>query len=80
MISEGIMHLLTNILSDLPVISLGSNFSDGLNFLMQVIGFINVFIPLNKVLPILVMLILIRGFNIVMAVINWIIRLIPFIK
>ncbi|PWM28036.1 MAG: hypothetical protein DBX40_01830 [Clostridiales bacterium] len=79
MISEGIMHLLTNILSDLPVISLGSNFSAGLNFLMQVIGFINVFIPLNKVLPILVMLILIRGFNIVMAVINWIIRLIPFI-
>ena len=46
---------------------------------MQVIGFINVFIPLNKVLPILVLLILIRGFNIVMAVINWIIRLIPFI-
>ena len=33
MISEGIMHLLTNILSDLPVISLGSNFSAGLNFL-----------------------------------------------
>lgn len=79
MISESIMHLLTNILGNLPVISLSANFSDGLNFLSQVIGFINVFIPLNKVLSILVMLILIRGFNIVMAVINWIIRLIPFI-
>ena len=79
MISEGIMFLFSNILSGLPVISLASGFSAGLNFLTQVVGFINVFVPLNRILPILVMLIMIRGFNIVMSIVNWIIRLIPFI-
>lgn len=79
MISEGIMYLFSNILSSLPVIALASGFTAGLNFLTQVIGFINVFVPLDKILPILVLLILIRGFNIIMAIVNWIIRLIPFI-
>ncbi len=79
MISEGIMFLFSNILSGLPIISLASGFSAGLNFLTQVVGFINVFVPLNRILPILVMLIMIRGFNIVMSIVNWIIRLIPFI-
>ena len=79
MISEGIMFLFSNILSGLPVISLASGFTAGLNFLIQVVGFINVFVPLNRILPILVMLIMIRGFNIVMSIVNWIIRLIPFI-
>ena len=79
MISEGIMFLFSNILSGLPIIALASGFSAGLNFLTQVVGFINVFVPLNRVLPILVMLIMIRGFNIVMSIVNWIIRLIPFI-
>ena len=79
MISEGIMFLFSNILSGLPSISLASGFSAGLNFLTQVVGFINVFVPLNRILPILVMLIMIRGFNIVMSIVNWIIRLIPFI-
>ena len=79
MISEGIMFLFCNILSGLPIISLASGFSAGLNFLTQVVGFINVFVPLNRILPILVMLIMIRGFNIVMSIVNWIIRLIPFI-
>ena len=79
MLSEGIMFLFSNILSGLPIIALASGFSAGLNFLTQVVGFINVFVPLNRVLPILVMLIMIRGFNIVMSIVNWIIRLIPFI-
>ena len=79
MISEGIMFLFSHILSGLPIISLASGFSAGLNFLTQVVGFINVFVPLNRILPILVMLIMIRGFNIVMSIVNWIIRLIPFI-
>ena len=79
MISEGIMFLFSNILSGLPIISLASGFSAGLNFLTQVVGFINVFVPLNRILPILVMLIMIRGLNIVMSIVNWIIRLIPFI-
>ncbi|MCM1233376.1 MAG: hypothetical protein NC489_24940 [Ruminococcus flavefaciens] len=79
MISEGIIAIFERILNGLPVITMPDGFSAALVFLRNVVGYINLFLPINRLLPIIVLLIAVRNFNLVMAVVNWVIRLIPFI-
>lgn len=79
MISSAFVLLFIGILNGLPVISLPSGFMAALDFLKNVIGFINIFLPLSALLPIVLLIIALRNFNIIMAIVNWIIRLIPFV-
>ncbi len=79
MISEGIIAIFEGILNSLPVISLTEDFSSALDYLRNAVGYINLFFPLGRLFPIVFLLITVRNFNVVMAGVNWIIRLIPFV-
>ena len=79
MIGEAFIWIGLEILGLLPVIALPYGIAKGLTFLANVIGFVNIFLPIASLLPIILLIITIRKFNVVMAVVNWVIRLIPFI-
>lgn len=79
MIGEAFIWIGLEILGLLPVIALPVGIAKGLSFLTNVIGFVNIFLPLASLLPIILLIIAIRKFNIIMSVVNWVLRLIPFI-
>lgn len=79
MISEAFMDIFADILKNLPILELPVGFMVSLNYFSNVIGYVNVFLPVVRLLPILAMIVLVRRFNIVMSIVNWVIRLIPFI-
>ena len=79
MISEAFMDLFADILTALPVLELPTGFMASLNYFANVIGYVNVFLPVVRLLPVFALIVMIRRFDIIMSVINWIIRLIPFI-
>lgn len=79
MISEAFINLFQVILRTLPVVELPTGFMVSLDYFSNVIGYVNIFLPVVRLLPIVALIVLVRRFNIVTAIINWIIRLIPFI-
>lgn len=79
MISEAFLGIFRVILSTLPIVALPTGFMVSLDYFANVIGYVNVFLPVTRLLPIFAMIVLVRRFNIVTSIINWIIRLIPFI-
>lgn len=79
MISEAFFGIFKVILRTLPIVELPTGFMVSLDYFANVIGYVNVFLPVTRLLPILAMIVLVRRFNIVTSIINWIIRLIPFI-
>lgn len=79
MIADFFINFFQGILRNLPIVSLPEGMVVSLNYVKNVIGFVNVFLPVTRLLPIIAMIVLVRRFNIVTAIINWIIRLIPFI-
>ena len=74
MIGAGIYNLMINVLTGLPVLNIPYGFTQALSYLTNVVGFINVFLPLTSLVPIILLIIAVRNFNIVMSIINWIIR------
>lgn len=79
MLGEAVLKLFEGILRTLPILELPIGFRNSLDYFSNVIGYVNIFLPVTRLLPVLAMIVLIRRFNIVMSIINWIIRLIPFI-
>lgn len=79
MISDAFMSIFEDILILLPVLELPTGFMTSLDYFASVIGCVNIFLPVARLLPIFALIVLVRRFDTVMAVINWIIRLIPFI-
>ena len=79
MIGEAFLSIFLGILSGLPVITLPDGVSSALDFVTNVVGFVNIFVPLQAIVPIIILIIAVRRFNVVMSVVNWILRLIPFI-
>lgn len=79
MIGEAFINIGMFILESLPIVQLASGFLTSLDFLKNVIGFVNIFLPLGSLLPIIALIITIRNVNIVMSIFNWVVRFIPFI-
>ena len=73
------VNLFNVILRTLPILELPTGFRTSLSYFSNVIGYVNIFLPVARLLPVLAMIVLIRRFNIVMSIVNWVIRLIPFI-
>lgn len=79
MISEALIGLVNNLIAQFPIISLPDGFMQSLTFFSNVIGYVNVFLPVVRLLPVFALIVMVRRFDTVVAIINWIIRLIPFI-
>lgn len=79
MIGEGMFNLFSVVISSLPIISIPTGFVYAINFIQMVIGYVNYFLPVADLIPIIALIIVIRNFNISMAILNWVIRLVPFI-
>lgn len=79
MISEALLDLVNSLIAKFPVIALPYGMMQSLSFFSNVIGAVNVFLPVVRLMPILALIVAVRRLDIVVAIINWIIRLIPFI-
>lgn len=66
------------ILADAPVLSIPDGYEVALNLFSSLVGYINIFIPLSRVAPILLLVIAIRNWNIMIALLRFILRLVPF--
>lgn len=78
MIGELLFGLFYGLLTVCPVLALPVGFVKGLGFLTEVVGFINIFVPLVRLAPVVSFIVLIRNWNILVAVLRFVLRFIPF--
>lgn len=79
MVIEALLELVMDLVAQFPVVTLPDGFMQSLNFFSNVIGTVNVFLPVVRLLPVFALIVMVRRFDMVVAVINWVIRLIPFV-
>lgn len=77
MIANGMISVLSYFMSFLPVLSLPSGVGQAIGWLTAVCGYINIFIPLASIAPIIGMIILVRNWFIVHSIIRFVMRFIP---
>lgn len=75
MIGNAFASIIMLVLDALPVLSLPSGYEKAMDFVANVIGFVNIFLPLKSLVPIVLLIMLVRKFNIGLAIIRWL----PFI-
>lgn len=79
MIAEFFVNLASGVLTGMPVLSIPDGFSNALTLFSSLVGYINVFVPLTRVAPILGLIVLIRNWNIVISILRFVLRFIPFV-
>lgn len=79
MLGDLVANLLYGILAVCPVLALPVGFVKGLGFLTDVIGYINVFIPVIRLAPIVGVIIMVRNWSIFVSLLRFVLRFIPFI-
>jgi len=79
MIAEFFVNLLSGALEGLPVLAIPDGFNSALTLFSSLVGYINVFVPLARVAPILGLIVLIRNWNIVISILRFVLRFIPFV-
>lgn len=79
MLGDFLVTLFYGFLTVCPVLALPVGFAKGLGFLVTVIGYINVFVPLIKLAPIVALIIMVRNFKITIAILRFVLQFIPFI-
>lgn len=79
MIANFGIGLISRFIALMPVIALPDGISAAFNLLSNLIGYINIFVPVAALAPVLALIILVRNWNIVMAVIRLVLRFIPFL-
>lgn len=78
MIVEFFVNLFYGLLLEFPVLALPVGFVEGMSFLSGIIGYIGFFLPLQRLAPILALVVMVRNWNIVVAILRFILRFIPF--
>lgn len=79
MIGDFFVDLVASFLVDAPVLSIPDGFSSALTLFSSLVGYINVFVPLARLAPILGLIVLIRNWNIVVSIVRFVLRFIPFV-
>ena len=74
MIGEAIINIVSLVIDMLPIIDVPSGFDKAFEWLGNVIGFINIFLPIQSLAVIIGLIILVRNFNIVLSVVMWVLR------
>lgn len=78
MIAEFFLNLVNGVLVTCPVLALPLGFAEGISFFISIVGYINIFLPLVRLAPIFALIVLIRKWNIAVAILRFILRFIPF--
>ena len=78
-IAEFFLNLVNGVLVTCPVLALPVGFAEAISFFISIVGYINIFLPVARLAPVLALIVLIRKWNIVIAVLRFILRFIPFI-
>lgn len=79
MIANWFIAFVSGFLAPISVVALPSGFSAALGILSDLIGFINIFVPILRIVPIVGLILLVRNWRIVVALLRLILRFIPFI-
>ena len=79
MIGEFLSNLFYGFLTTCPVLSLPVGFVKGVAFLIDIVGLINVFVPVIRLAPLLSLIILVRNWKITISLLRFLMRFIPFI-
>ena len=66
-------------MAKLPVLAIPEGFDAALTLVSSLVGYINIFVPLIRIAPILGLIVMIRNFNIVVALFRFVLRFIPFV-
>lgn len=77
MVADFFINLIRGFFSVCPVISLPTGAAAALTFATSVVGYINVFLPLARLAPIVVFILLVRYFRLVVAAIRFVLMFIP---
>lgn len=78
MIADFFANLVQGFLVDAPILAIPDGFETALTLFSSLVGYINIFVPLTRVAPILFLIVTIRNWNIVVAIIRFVLRFIPF--
>lgn len=79
MIADFFINLVYGVLTLCPVLALPLGFYEGVSFFISIVGYINIFVPLVRLAPIVGLIVLVRNWNIVIALLRFVLRFIPFI-
>lgn len=79
MISDFFVNLVSGVLADAPVLAIPDGFESALELFSSLVGYINIFVPLARVAPILFLVVAIRNWNIIIAILRFVLRFIPFV-
>lgn len=79
MIAEFFINLVNGFLVGFPILALPVGFVEGISFFITIVGYINIFVPLVRLAPVIALIVLIRNWNIVVSILRFILRFIPFI-
>lgn len=79
MVGELFMGMVNGFLAMFPILSLPVGFAEGVGFLISIAGYLNIFLPLLRLAPILGLIVMIRNWNIMIALLRFLLRFIPFL-
>lgn len=79
MISDFFVNLVNGALVACPVLALPVGFTQALDVFCSLISFVNIFVPLIRVAPIFLLIVAIRNWNIIISILRFVLRFIPFV-
>lgn len=79
MIADFFVNMFYGFLTACPILALPVGFAEAAGFFIRIVGYINIFLPLVRLAPILGFIVLVRNWNIAIAVLRFVLRFIPFI-
>lgn len=79
MIADFFVNLTNNLLIELPVLAIPIGIDEAFDLVASLVGYINIFVPLARVAPILALIVMIRNYSIMVALFRFVLRFIPFV-
>lgn len=79
MIADFFVNIFYGSLVACPVLALPVGFVEAGGFFIRIVGYLNIFLPLVRLAPVLGLIVMVRNWNIVIAILRFILRFIPFI-
>lgn len=79
MIADFFINLVKGFISTLPIVSLPTGTAAAFTYLVSIVAYINVFLPLSRLVPILAFIVILRNYKIVIAILRFILYFIPFV-
>lgn len=79
MIGDFFTTLFYGFLTAFPVLALPVGFGKAIAFLINIVAFVNVFVPIIRLAPIISLIVLVRNWNIAVSMLRFVMRFIPFI-